>query len=249
MAGIDQVFEVLGRPEAAGRREKPEHLVAPGTRERVLHDRQQLEVRESQVFHVRDEPMRQLAIGEEAIAFLRHARPRAKMHFVARHRTIQPTTESRPGRHPVPVAPGVLGDIPDDGRGQGRHFERDPEGVALLQHCPLTGTDLELILHPIREVGNEQLPDAVGQEQTHRGHTAVPAVEVADQADAFGVGRPYGEMHAGGRPDRETVRAELFERADVRAFPEQMQVEIGEHAAIAVRIVELGDVFADGSDA
>ena len=75
-------------------------------------------------------------------------------------------------------------------------------------------------------------------------HAAVPAVEVADDADAIGVGRPHREVHAGRAADRDAVRAELVERAMVRAFAEQVQIEIGEHAAVAIRIVDLDDVIA-----
>ena len=81
-------LEVLGRTEAAGRREEAEHLVAPRARERMLHHRQQLDVREAQVLHVRHEPVGQLAVGQEPVALLRHARPRAEVHLVDRHRPI-----------------------------------------------------------------------------------------------------------------------------------------------------------------
>ena len=44
--------------------------------------------------------------------------------------------------------------------------------------------------------------------------------------------------------DGDAVRAELLERAVVRALAEQVQIEVGEHAAVAVRIVDLDDVVA-----
>ena len=79
---------------------------------------------------------------------------------------------------------------------------------------------------------------------------AVPAVEVADHADAIGVGRPHGEMHAGRSIRRViAVRAELLERAVVRAFAEQVQIEIGQHAAVAIRVVEFDHVTAGKLDA
>jgi len=40
------------------------------------------------------------------------------------------------------------------------------------------------------------------------------------------------------------MRAELFERAMVRPFAKQMEIEVGEHAAVAVRVVYLDKVFA-----
>ena len=45
--------------------------------------------------------------------------------------------------------------------------------------------------------------------------------------------------------EADAVRAELLERPVVRAFAEQMQIEVGEHAAVAVRIVDL-DLMAVG---
>ena len=73
---------------------------------------------------------------------------------------------------------------------------------------------------------------------------AVPAVEVADQADAIGIGRPHREVDADGRADRDPVRAELVERAIVRPFAEQVQIEIGQHTAVAIRVVEFHHVIA-----
>ena len=75
-------------------------------------------------------------------------------------------------------------------------------------------------------------------------HAAVPRVEVADDADAIGVGRPHGEVHTGGRPERDPMRPELLERAMVRAFSEQMEIEIREHPAVPKRIVDLDRVVA-----
>ena len=39
--------------------------------------------------------------------------------------------------------------------------------------------------------------------------------------------------------DRDAMRAELLEGAVVRPFAEQMQIEVGQHAAVAIRIVDL----------
>ena len=68
-------------------------------------------------------------------------------------------------------------------------------------------------------------------------------------ADAIGVGRPDGEMHAGGRADRDPVRAELLEDAKVPALAEQVEIEIGEDASVPVRIVDLDHVIAGKREA
>jgi len=109
--------------------------------------------------------------------------------------------------------------------------------------------DLELVLFTVREVRNEDLPDPARRQQPHRVHASVPRVEIADHAHAIRIGSPDGEVHAGGRADRRPMRAELFERAMMRPFAQQMQIEVGEHAAVAVRVVDLDNVFPRVCDA
>ena len=65
---VDEVAEVVGRAEARGRREVAGHLVAPGAGERMLHDRQQLDVREAEVGDVVGELVGELAVREGAVA-------------------------------------------------------------------------------------------------------------------------------------------------------------------------------------
>ena len=95
---VDEILEVFRRAEAAGRREESQHLIAPGAGKRMLHHRQQLDVREAGLLDVGHQPVRHLAIREEAIALLGHARPRAEMHLVDRHRPVDPGA-------PLPAAP------------------------------------------------------------------------------------------------------------------------------------------------
>ena len=59
---IDEELEILRRAEAARRREEADHLVAPRSGEGMLHHRQQLDVREAHVLHVRHQPLGHLAI-------------------------------------------------------------------------------------------------------------------------------------------------------------------------------------------
>ena len=49
MQRVDEAGEGLGRAEAGGRREQAERLIAPGAAERMLGDRQQLEMGEAHV--------------------------------------------------------------------------------------------------------------------------------------------------------------------------------------------------------
>ena len=95
-----------------------------------------------------------------------------------------------------------------------------PNGSVFFRSCAGLGSNLELVPLAVGQVRNEDFPEPGGREQPHGVDAPVPAVEVADQADAIGVGRPDGEMHAGGRADVDAVRAELLERAMVGALAE-----------------------------
>ena len=77
----------------------------------------------------------------------------------------------------------------------------------------------------------------VGQ-QAHRMDARVPAVEVADDADTRGVGRPHREVHAVGGAVAEQPGAEGLVGALVGAFAPQMAVELAEDGAVAIRIVD-----------
>ncbi len=72
----------------------------------------------------------------------------------------------------------------------------------------------------------------------------VPVVEVADDAGAGGVGGPDGEVHALGRADGHRVGAELVVDAGVVALAEEIEVVVGDDAAVAIGVVDLGDVAA-----
>ena len=84
VAAVDEAGEILRRAEAAGRREQADRLVAPGAVERMLADRQQLDMGEAHVLDVGDQLVGELVIGEEAVAVL--APPGAEMHLVDRDR-------------------------------------------------------------------------------------------------------------------------------------------------------------------
>ena len=64
MEDVDELAEVVGRPEAGGRRVVPRHLVAPRPTEGVLGDGQQLDVGEAQPGCVIGQRVRRLAVGQ-----------------------------------------------------------------------------------------------------------------------------------------------------------------------------------------
>ena len=134
VAGVDEQLEVLGRAEAAGRREESEHLVAPRSRERMLHHRQQLDVREAHLLHVRHEPVRQLACTSETDCPPRERAPTirdAPRRSPSADRS-QPPCSRRLAIH-ASSCHCVAGDVADDRRRLRRHLEGDAERIALLQ--------------------------------------------------------------------------------------------------------------------
>ena len=240
VARVDEELEILRRAVAAGRRKEADHLVAPRASERMLHHRQQLDVRKAHLHHVGHETRRKLAVGQHAVAVFRHSRPRSEVHLIGGHRPLHPAAVFLARRHPVAVLPRVTGDIANDRGGLRRQLEGEAVGVALLQQVAGRGPNLEFVLLAVLQIRNEQFPHAREREVPHRVQAAVPRVEVADHAHPLGAWRPDGEVHAGGRADLPPVRTQDLEGAMMRALAEQVQVELGEHAAVAVGIVHLG---------
>src|SRR5438046_1734128 len=70
MTAVDQKLEVFGRAVPARRREEAKDLVSPGSRERVLHHRQQFDMCEAEILHIRNEAVRRLAIRQKAVPLL-----------------------------------------------------------------------------------------------------------------------------------------------------------------------------------
>ena len=243
MAFVNEGFEVFRRTETRGRRKKPDHLIAPGSGKRMFHHRQQLDVREAHLFDVRHELLRQLSVCEEPVVPLRNPPPRTQMDLVDRHRPVHPVMTPGPRLHPLVVPPLVLVEVPDDRSRRGRHLEEETERIRLLRHhAPVAGTNLELVALAVRKVGNEQLPYAVWEEQSHRMHAPIPPVEVSQHADPLRIRCPHGKVHAGRGPDGHPMSAQLVVRARVRPFTEQMEIEVRQNPPVSVRIVGLGHV-------
>ena len=191
---VHEEHEVLGRAVAARGREVAEGLVAPGAVERVLHERQELDVGEAHLLDVVGEERRRFAVGEEPVPLLRDPTPRSEMDFVDRDRRLE-AVRVLPRRHPVPVAPFVV-QVPDDGRGPRRDLPEEGVGVALLRGAAADLRGDEVLVHrAFFEAGDETFPDARAVPSRSEGVAArLPAVEIADDRNALGVRRPDGEQ-------------------------------------------------------
>jgi hypothetical protein len=125
--------------------------------------------------------------------------------------------------HPVAVVPLVI-EVPDDGRGRGRLLVHEAERVGLVHaEAVVARLDVVLVAGAPADAGHEGFPDAGCADGMQRC-VRLPVVEVADDADAFGVGRPDGEVGAVNARRGARVRAELQVQPVVRALVEQVQV-------------------------
>ena len=124
---VDERHEVGRRAVPRGRREVASGLVAPRPVERMLHDREQLDVREPGLLHVLDQARRDLAVRAPAPVLA--ALPRTEVELVDRDRRVEPViarrgtastarraTRSRDRRRPIRCAvaarPGTRTDRP-----------------------------------------------------------------------------------------------------------------------------------------
>ena len=90
------------------------------------------------------------------------------------------------------------------------------------QHFAVPRSNLEFIKSARLHRGDEQLPDPGLVPLAHRVPAAVPAVEIAHDAHALSIGRPYRERHALDPLTCGGMGAELLVRASMRPFRKQM---------------------------
>ena len=134
---VDQVAQVVRLAEAVRGGVVAADLVAPGSAERVLGDRHELDVREAGLGDVPDQLVRDLAVAE--------ARPpRAQVQLVDAQRLRDGVRRGAAG-HPGAVAPGVLGPG-HDGCGGRRRLGELRHRIRLEDPVPVRGEDLVLVV-------------------------------------------------------------------------------------------------------
>src|SRR5260370_18678525 len=82
MAGVHQAGEVARRAQSAGGSEQAGWLVAPGSSEWMLADRQEFDVVEAQITRLGRQFICQFTVAPPPTAFLHPATPRAEMYFI-----------------------------------------------------------------------------------------------------------------------------------------------------------------------
>src|SRR5260370_8203125 len=89
VASVDQGSKIGWAAEATGRREEHGRLIAPGSIEGMLADREKFDVGEAHLVRVSRQFLRQLAVAQPTAALLMPP-PRSEMDLIDRYRRAQP---------------------------------------------------------------------------------------------------------------------------------------------------------------
>ena len=106
-------------------------------------------------------------------------------------------------------------------------LHREGVRIGLDVEAPRPVADFVLVGSAGADAGNRQLPNAPRRASAHHMNVPMPLVERTHHADPFGVGRLYGESSACRGTVAVRVRTELVIDALVRAFAEQINIEVG----------------------
>jgi hypothetical protein len=131
------------------------------------------------------------------------------MHFVHGERALERLVCAAVFQ-PGVVVPAETRGIVDDRGGVGAALRGEGKRVGLVDgRAAVLRDDAVFVELAVVQAGDKKLPDAGAFDAAHRVDAAVPAVEIADEADLAGVRRPDGEADAVETVDENEVRAEV----------------------------------------
>ncbi len=221
---VNEMAEIVGGAVPRGRGVIPGDLVSPRSAEGVLHDREQLHVREPHGAAVGGEGLGDLAVAEDAP--IGTATPRAQVDLVGSERGLLEARGGAPA-HPRPVPPTVDA-LLDDAGGPGRMIRRSRQGIGLEDAHPVAARDQELVANAGADPRAEQLPHPRAAEGAHRPGARIPEVGVAHHADPERIWRPDAECGAEDAFVLDDARAENPPELGVRSFADQVEVQLAE---------------------
>ncbi len=208
----------------------------------MFHDGQKFDVRVAELLDVGNQLVGELAVAEPAIVFFRNTPPGAEVHFVNRNGLLEPVSRG-PLLYPVRIVPGMFVEPRDDRAGVRPQFRGKTVRIGFQrQNIILRADDFVFVDDPFVVVGDEKFPDAGIAARTHWADAAVPAVEIANHADAARVGSPEGKVHSGDAFKRLHMRAKLFVSVVMAPFAHQVEIELGKEVREGVGIVRFPDV-------
>src|SRR6266487_3788849 len=127
------MHEVFGQSEPARGGEVAERLIAPRAAVRMLHYRQELDVRETRLSQMIWEISGSLSIRHPSIIVFRGPLPRAEMHLVDRPWRVE-RIFSGTVSHPFLIVPGRF-QIPDNWSCSGRKLPVERKRIALVHRA------------------------------------------------------------------------------------------------------------------
>ncbi len=239
VARIDEMQEIVGAAVAARRCIEAGRLIAPGSVERMLHHRQELDVGEAEVARVGRQFLRELAVTQPAIALLGAASPGTEVDLVDGDWSTQRIDAGREGMRLEPLH------VEYDRGGRRARLGRERERIGFArQQRAGRPEDFELVLVSDPRAGNEDFPEPVAA-HAHGVPPPVPKVEIADDADAPRVRREHRESDAVDAFERERVSTELLVGTQMLALAEQMQIEIGKDRGKPVGVLEFDGMLPE----
>ena len=227
VAGIYEISEIIWLSVAARWSVIAGHLIAPASVIGIFRNWQQLDMGIAHFFDILDQLVRQFPIGEEAVILLRHPHPASELYLVYVHgRPVG--IVFLPLLYPFIVVPVVHAQIIYDGGVLRPCFHIESVGVALVHYVVVIVLYPEFISVVLNNAGNKDFPYTRVAQYPHLRTPAVPVIEGAYNAHAFGVGRPDGEGSALNSVDLHQVRSEFIIYLVVVARSEKIPVIVAD---------------------
>jgi len=161
------------------------------------------------------------------------------MDFVDGDGRLEPVL-LRPARKPIGVLPFVMIEARYNRAGAGAQFGAKGVGISFeRKNVPARTDDFIFVDGTFLELREKDFPDAGGAASTHRMDSAVPPVEVANNAYALCAGSPDREVSAPNAFKRYDVRAEFFVSVVMAAFAHEEEIELAQDDGKSIRIENL----------
>ena len=171
------------------------------------------------LFEIGNQLLRQLDIAERIAVGI--GSPRAGVHLIDVHRLVE--LVGRLLGLPFLIVPLVTLYVIEAGRVGGTRLEMIAVGVTLLGHGVPIGFDAVLVDAEIAYSLNFTFPHAAAVALVHVIRLGIPVVEIADDRDGLGIGRPCAEYD---RTVALTVCTEIFISAHVFTLVKKMLCQI-----------------------
>ena len=150
---------------------------------------------------------------------------------------------------PLGIGPFEFLVVPNDGGVFWRDFVEGTVRISFDGEMALESFNFVFIESALAEAGDENFPDAGRAENAHGVEAAVPVIEIANDTDALGVGRPNGETDTGDTVQSAEMSAEFIVDAEFVALGEEVDIHFAEGWEEGKGVAELAGVIAGIRDA